>query len=225
MRPALSAAILLAALGAAVPAAEAEWLVLVGGKKIQTEGPWTLKGDLLTVHETTGRILTVGTSTVDAAACLRLNGGSLRIESVSTPPPPGAPVARSEIAPAAPAAPAAAGAAARPATAAAKGRIAKAPGKGAPSSTPLATGGATAATTAAATKAAATPSSGPAASPAKSQPAGGDAGAAAAKQARQAQLQREMLYKQIVDGCAHMFVVDRVGFQRCVDAQTKSPPL
>src|SRR5579864_1867865 len=182
MRPALSAAILLATLGAAVPAAEAEWLVLVGGKKIQTEGAWTLKGDLLTVHETTGRILTVGTSTVDAAACLRLNGGSLRIESVSTPPPPGAPVARPDIAPAAPAAPAAASAAAaaaRPATATAKGRIAKAPRKGAPSPTPAATAATTAATTAtttagatatttsattAATHAAATPSSGSAAS-------------------------------------------------------------
>ncbi|MBV8199865.1 MAG: hypothetical protein JOZ15_04500, partial [Acidobacteria bacterium] len=92
MRPALPAVLLLVVLGASLPAAEAEWLVLVGGKKIQTEGAWSLKGDLLTVHEITGRIVTVSTSTVDAEACLKLNGGSLRIDAVATPPPPGAPV-------------------------------------------------------------------------------------------------------------------------------------
>ncbi|HYL05485.1 MAG TPA: hypothetical protein VE075_05570 [Thermoanaerobaculia bacterium] len=194
MRPALSAALLLAVLGTALPAAEAEWLVLVGGKKIQTEGPWTLKGDLLTVHETTGRILTVGTSTVDAAACLKLNGGALRIESITTAPPPGAPVTKPDLAPAA-----STGGTAKPA-----------PPKAHVPNGPSAPNGPNGPNKGAA----------PAAAP---PPAGGDR-VAAAKQAKQARLQRELRYKQIVDGCARMFVVDRVGFQHCVDSQTKAPP-
>jgi hypothetical protein len=201
MRPALSAAPLLAVLtvlGSSLPAAEAEWLVLVGGKKIQTEGPWSLKGDLLTVHETTGRILTVGTNTVDAAACLKLNGGSLRIEAIAVAPPPGAPVSKPEVAPPPPAG----------ATTTVKPAKGHGPNAQAPASAPAA--------------GTAAPGSGAAATAAA--PAGIDAAAAARKQARQAQLQRELRYKQIVDGCAHMFVVDRAGFQRCVDAQTKASP-
>jgi hypothetical protein len=208
MRSALPAALLLAVLGTALPA-EAEWLVLVGGKKIQTEGPWTLKGDLLTVHEVTGRILTVGTNTVDAAACLKVNGANLRIEAIATPPPPGAPVTKPETAPASAAGPPRGDAAAKPA----KG---KAPAKGAAAgaqATPPAAGA-----PATSASGAATPTSGPAAAAASADRI------AAAKQAKQAQLQRELRYKQIVDGCSTMFVVDRVGFQHCVDVQTKASP-
>jgi hypothetical protein len=216
MRSALPAALLLVVLGTALPA-EAEWLVLVGGKKIQTEGPWTLKGDLLTVHETTGRILTVATNTVDAAACLKVNGGSLRIEAIATPAPPGAPVTKPEVAPVTKPETAPASAAGPPrGDAAAKPAKGKAPAKGAAASAQATPTAPAASGTPAAGAAAPTP--GPAAAP-----AGADR-VAAAKQAKQAQLQRELRHKQIVDGCATMFIVDRAGFQHCVDVQTKASP-
>ena len=170
MKPALPAVLLLALLGGAVAlprAAAASWLVLVGGKRIQTEGAWTLKGDLLTVHETTGRILTVATSTVDAAACRKLNDASLRIEAVPVAPLSGAVVTLPPI-------PAIASAGATPPPV----RRAAAPG--------------------------------------------GKAATMTAKQARQAQLRRELRYKQIVDGCAQLFIVDQVDFKRCVEVQTRA---
>jgi hypothetical protein len=193
MRHALSVVVVLAVLDLAAPAARADWLVLVGGKRIETEGPWTLKGDLLTVHERTGRILTVSTRTVDAAACLKANGGSLRIEAVSVPPPPGAPVVKPEVI----------SPSARPLTPhpAAAPIPTTAPAPPIPP-IPVASNNGTAAS----------------AKPPR------DDRAAAAKLARQAQLQRELRYKQIVDGCERMFIVDRAGFQHCVAVQTKAPP-
>jgi hypothetical protein len=202
MRPALPAALLLVVLGNSLPA-DADWLVLVGGKKIQTEGPWTLKGDLLTVHEITGRIVTVGTNTVDAAACLKLNGGSLRIEAIAVAPPPGAPVSKPEVD------------AVPPAGATRTAKTAR-PAKGKASTKAAAGAGQATSANVAGTASPATPASGAAT------PAGEDRSAAA--KAKQAQLQRELRYKQIVDGCSRMFIVDRAGFQHCVDVQTKASP-
>jgi hypothetical protein len=212
MRHALSVALFLAVLGAAAPAARAEWLVLVGGKRIETEGPWTLKGDLLTVHETSGRILSVGTSTVDTAACLKANGGSLRIEAVSVPPPPGAPVVKPEVI----------SPSARPTHRTSRQPPARTGSAGSTA------GPAGTADTAAAKAPAAAGAAGAATDPAVSATAAGkpprDDRLTAAKLARQARLERELRYQQIVDGCARMFIVDRAGFRRCVDAQTKAPP-
>jgi hypothetical protein len=187
MRSALRVALWLAALGAVAPAVRADWLVLVGGKRIKTEGAWTLKGDLLTVHETSGRILTVGTSTVDTAACLKANGGKLRLETVAVPMPaagPQGPDIRPQGAP--------------PARGDAYGSGADTAGATGPSA-PAATGNAATGR-----------------SPR-------DDRLVAAKAARQARLQRELRYKQIFDGCTHMFIADRAGFERCVDSQTKVP--
>jgi hypothetical protein len=246
MRHALSVAFLFAVLGAAAPAAWAEWLVLAGGKRIETEGPWTLKGDLLTVHETSGRILTVGTSTVDTAACLKANGGSLRIEAISVAPPPGAPIVKPEIVsptarpPRARRATGNAGSSASSGTPGNSGTLGTPGNPGTPgarsgsatdtagaasgTAKPPATpgGGATAASSTA--KPPATSGAGAGRSPAAAGTAAGTAASTAAKQSQQAQLQRELRYKQIVDGCARMFIVDRAGFQRCIDAQTKAPP-
>jgi hypothetical protein len=185
MRHALPVALVVAVLGVAAPAARADWLVLVGGKKIETEGPWILKGDLLTVHDRTGRIVAVGTRTVDTAACLKANGGSLRIEAVAVAPPPGAPVVKPE--------------AASP-----SGRPGPSQPPGSPSSPNP-------------------PKAVPNSTAVSGQPPRDDR-LAAAKLARQAQLQRELRYKQIVDGCERMFIVDRAGFQHCVAVQTKAPP-
>jgi hypothetical protein len=67
----------------------------------------------------------------------------------------------------------------------------------------------------------ATPAKG-AAAPAA--PASADERLAAAKQARQIQMQRELRHKQIVDGCARMFIVDRAGYRHCVEVQTQASP-
>src|ERR1700753_178685 len=58
--------------------ATAEWLVLQGGRRIQTDGPWQLNGDLLTVHNSGGRVSAVAAASIDAASCLRINS-TLRI--------------------------------------------------------------------------------------------------------------------------------------------------
>jgi hypothetical protein len=210
MRPLLVLALLSALLGAAASPLRADWLILVGGKKIATEGPWSLKGDLLTVHETSGRILTVATSTVDAAACLKANAGNLHIQVIPIAPAPGSPLSKPRIAPAAspapaPAVPAAdAGRAARPAADASSHPAAKpaaAPAAGAPAA------GAPAA-----------------AGPVAKAKAPEEQAAAHKLSARQAQLLRDQRHQQIVDGCARMFVVDRAGYDRCVQTQTQAAP-
>ena len=182
MRPLLVLALLSALLGAAASPLRADWLILVGGKKIATEGPWSLKGDLLTVHETSGRILTVATSTVDAAACLKANAGNLHVQVIPTAPPPGSPLAKPRIAPASPAP-------APPNSAADPGRAAR-----------------------------------PAAAPVAKAKAPEEHAAARKLSARQAQLLRDQRHQQIMDGCARMFVVDRAGYERCVQAQTQAAP-
>ena len=42
--------------------------------------------------------------------------------------------------------------------------------------------------------------------------------------ARQAQLLRDQRRQQIVDSCARMFVVDRAGYERCVQTQAQAAP-
>ena len=210
MRPLLVLALLSALLGAAASPLRADWLVLVGGKKIATEGPWSLKGDLLTVHETSGRILTVATSTVDAASCLKANAGSLHVQVIPTAPAPGSPLTKPRIAPAVSPAPV------PPSPAADPGRAAR-PGADA-SSHPAA-------------KPAAAPAAGapagpavPAAPVAKAKAQEEQAAATRKLSARQAQLLRDQRRQQIVDGCARMFVVDRAGYDRCVQTQTQAAP-
>jgi hypothetical protein len=56
--------------------ANADWLVLRGGKKIETAGQWTQQGVLLTVHEATGRPKSLMLSIVDFDATLRANSGA-----------------------------------------------------------------------------------------------------------------------------------------------------
>jgi hypothetical protein len=210
MRHAPFVALIFAALGSAAPAARAEWLVLLGGKRIATEGPWTLKGDLLTVHETSGRILTVGTSSVDTAACLKANGGSLRIEAIAVPPPAGAPVVKPEVL----------------SPSAGPPRASSAPRDSAPpegsARAGSASGGAKRPAAAGAAGVAGGDSAAAVSGTASGRPPKDDH-LTAAKVARQARMQHELRYKQIVDGCARMFIVDRRGFQSCVDAQMQAP--
>jgi hypothetical protein len=207
MRPLLVLALLSALLGAAASPLRADWLILVGGKRIATEGPWSLKGDLLTVHETSGRILTVATSTVDAAACLKANAGSLHVQVIPTAPPPGSPLAKPRIAPASPAlVPVPPSSVADPGHAARTGADASNHPAAKPPTAPAA--GAAAAPPALVAK-----------------PKAHEEQAAARKlSARQAQLLRDQRRKQIVDGCARMFVVDRAGYERCVQTQTQAAP-
>jgi hypothetical protein len=205
MRPLLVLALLSALLGAAASPLRADWLILVGGKRIATEGPWSLKGDLLTVHETSGRILTVATSTVDAAACLKANAGSLHVQVIPTALPPGSPLAKPRIAPASPAP-------VPPSSVADPGRAAR----------PVADASSHPAARPATAPAARAPAA-PAAPVAKAKAA--DEQAAARKlSARQAQLLRDQRRQQIVDGCARMFVVDRAGYERCIQTQTQAAP-
>ncbi|HEY8019975.1 MAG TPA: hypothetical protein VIH93_02680 [Thermoanaerobaculia bacterium] len=51
----------------------ADWLVLRGGKQIETEGPWALKGNLLSIREPGGRPKTVLLSIIDYDATLHAN--------------------------------------------------------------------------------------------------------------------------------------------------------
>ncbi|HXO21664.1 MAG TPA: hypothetical protein VOA87_17265 [Thermoanaerobaculia bacterium] len=50
-----------------------DWLVLRGGKKIETAGQWGVKGDLLTIREATGKLRSVLLSIVDFDATLQAN--------------------------------------------------------------------------------------------------------------------------------------------------------
>ncbi|MDP9122636.1 MAG: hypothetical protein M3O15_14925 [Acidobacteriota bacterium] len=56
--------------------AAADWLVLRGGKKIETEGRWVVGGALVTVHESAGRALAVTLGIVDVDATVRANSRS-----------------------------------------------------------------------------------------------------------------------------------------------------
>jgi hypothetical protein len=185
-------------IAAATSPAAADWLVLVGGKRIRTEGPWTLKGDLLTVHDTSGRIIAVATHIVDAQACLAANRGILHIQAVPGALPQGTPLSRPRIAAAPAGDPASPTGLAKPASPAAP--VADAPPAASAAPAPPATAAIGAVTGA-----------GKAAEADR---------AAAAKRAKQAQLLRELRYRQIVDGCSRMFAVDRAGFQRCLQIQT-----
>jgi hypothetical protein len=166
----------------------AEWLVLQGGRRIQTEGPWQLNGDLLTVHEPSGRVLAVAAASIDAASCLRTNS-TLRIVTSPHAMGKGEPTVVRQIwpqplpNPAIPASP-------ENRSLAAESVI--------PTGAPL-------------------PAKSP--SPRLAEPT--DASPAARQRARQAEMHRELEYRQILDGCARMFVLDRAGFKRCVVAQTQ----
>lgn len=54
-------------------ACSADWLVLRGGKEMETEGQWAVKGNLLSVREVGGRPKTVLLSIIDFDATLRSN--------------------------------------------------------------------------------------------------------------------------------------------------------
>jgi hypothetical protein len=51
----------------------ADALVLRGGKKIETSGPWITRGNIVTVHEITGRAQTLILSIIDFEATLKAN--------------------------------------------------------------------------------------------------------------------------------------------------------
>jgi hypothetical protein len=53
--------------------AGADWLVLRGGKKIETAGPWKVRNDLIVVHEATGRTQALTFEVVDFPATLQAN--------------------------------------------------------------------------------------------------------------------------------------------------------
>jgi hypothetical protein len=243
MRPLLVLALLSSLLGAAASPLRADWLVLIGGKRIATEGPWSLKGDLLTVHETSGRILTVATSTVDADACLKANGGALHVQVVPTAPAPGSPLTKPRIDPAPSGAPAprnpatvpgrtalpdrlgavAAGAPpAKPAAAAAGAATAGAPASGQPTPGAPAPGAPAPGAPAAGAPAAPTAPGAPVAAAAPKAKTPEERAAAQKLAAKQAQMKRDQRRQQIVAGCARMFVVDKAGFDRCVQTQTQA---
>jgi hypothetical protein len=220
-------ALLAVLLGAGPPPAAAEWLILQGGKKIETEGPWSLKGDLLTVHETTGRILTVAVTTVDAAACLKRNAGKLRIQASAAELPNGIMPRGRQIWPAPAPNPAVPGSAIL--SEAIAGNVAAAPGEASPTPSGAGSRSGTATRTGAAASGGAQAAAGTraGAAAAAGQGTGGGPPQSAApaddvkarKQARQAQMERDLRYHRIVEGCARMFIIDRAGFQRCVQAQ------
>jgi len=54
-------------------AALADCLILKGGKKIDTAGPWVTRGNIVTVHEVTGRAQTLTLSIIDFDATLKAN--------------------------------------------------------------------------------------------------------------------------------------------------------
>jgi hypothetical protein len=51
----------------------ADALVLRGGKKIETAGPWVTRGNIVTIHEITGRAQTLILSIIDFDATLKAN--------------------------------------------------------------------------------------------------------------------------------------------------------
>jgi hypothetical protein len=53
--------------------AGADWMVLRGGKKIETAGPWKVRNDLIVVHEATGRTQALTFEIVDFPATLQAN--------------------------------------------------------------------------------------------------------------------------------------------------------
>ncbi|HXO21663.1 MAG TPA: hypothetical protein VOA87_17260 [Thermoanaerobaculia bacterium] len=67
------AAVLSVLLTLAATACFGDWLVLRGGKKIETAGQWGVKGDLLTIREATGQSKSVLLSIVDFDATLEAN--------------------------------------------------------------------------------------------------------------------------------------------------------
>jgi hypothetical protein len=221
--------------------AGADWLILNGGKKIETDGPWQLKGDLLTVHQVSGRISTVSVNIVDAEACLRANGGKLHIETLPVPLRAGTSVPNRRVSNSATPNPAIAGSPVITALRAAA--VAPAQHAAAPAGT---TAGAV--TPGTATPRPASPPSAASASSAPSTGAAGPAGSAgsataagaptpapppaapsadevrARKLAAQAQMRRERRYLAILDSCEHQHVNDQPGFQRCMQAQLAAAP-
>jgi hypothetical protein len=72
MRPRVAILSLLIAVALAA-AAGADCLVLRGGKRIDTIGPWTVRGTLIMVHDTTRRALTMTLAVIDFDATLKAN--------------------------------------------------------------------------------------------------------------------------------------------------------
>jgi len=62
-------------------ACSADWLVLRGGKEMETEGQWAVKGNLLSVREVGGRPKTVLLSIIDFDATLRSNQKAAKAKS------------------------------------------------------------------------------------------------------------------------------------------------
>ena len=56
-----------------VGSAYADCLILRNGKRIDTSGPWVTRGNIVTVHDTTGRAETLTLSVIDFDASLKAN--------------------------------------------------------------------------------------------------------------------------------------------------------
>jgi hypothetical protein len=65
-------------------AASADWLLLRGGKKIETTGPWVTRGTVVTVHETSGRTQTLMLSIIDYDATFKANAHNPGLSSDGT---------------------------------------------------------------------------------------------------------------------------------------------
>jgi hypothetical protein len=234
MRHAAAVCILASALAGlsigALPA-NADWLVLKGGKKIQTDGVWVLKGDLLTVHDLNGRIISISTTIVDSAACLRLNGNKLNIHEIKVTRPQGAaPVAPSPLLARATPNPALPRSASMPSVAAPGLPPPAAAAARVSSTRPAATNAGGAAKPATATPAATTTATTPATATATAAAVTNTTGAAittdeelkARKMAAQARLRREAADRRIVDDCALLYPLDQAAFQSCVATQRRA---
>ncbi len=80
-------AIALAALLAAAPAA-ADWLVLTGGEKIETQGTWEVRGGLVVFTLPNGTLSSLRGSEVDLVASRAATEAALRPPEPPPPPPP-----------------------------------------------------------------------------------------------------------------------------------------
>jgi hypothetical protein len=72
--------------------ASADWVVLRGGKKIETAGPWVMREGLLVVHEPSGRAQALTLATLDYDLTLKAN-----VRTAKTAAEPGAHIDTAQI--------------------------------------------------------------------------------------------------------------------------------
>lgn len=100
MRNGLIGLVLLLAAGFVASPAAADWLVLTDGSKVETDGPWEVKGRLIVFTAASGKLASLRASNVDLEASHRATTEAheaeeaARLESAMPPPepPPKAPI-------------------------------------------------------------------------------------------------------------------------------------